>query len=90
MTTYNLFVDQWNQPPVAFKGNWIIARSMDEAVEMVSRTKPDLIVFGNSYFEKDFIDWLYEHGGVEGFDVEFVQQVTGYDHRDRINSDKEK
>lgn len=89
MTTYSLFVDQWNQPPVAFKGhNFIIARSMDDAVEMVSRVKPDLIVFGNSYFEKDFVDWLYEHGGVDGFDVEFVNQVDGYDHRDRIIKDK--
>jgi len=84
MTIYNLFIDQWNQPPVAFPGNWIIARSMDEAVQTVSRVKPDLIVFGHSYFESDFIDWMVEHG--LRAPVEYINEVEGYLHRDKLKS----
>lgn len=87
MTTYSLFVDEWNSLPAAYKENFIIARCMDDAVQSVSRLKPDRIVIGNTYFEKDFIDWLDEHGGLDSFKIEFVKKVDGYEHRNRINEE---
>ena len=58
---YNLFVDEMNSPPMAYEANWIIARSLDDAIENLSRHTPDLIVFGNTRFEFDLLDWMHEN-----------------------------
>lgn len=62
MATYTLFLDQWNAPPDFYRNeNIIIGRCIDEAIEMSKAIRPDKIVFGNSYFEEDFIDWMVEN-----------------------------
>ena len=67
---YNLFVDEMNSPPMAHEANWIVARNLDDAIENLSRHTPDLIVFGNTRFELDLIDWMQENK--KNFPLEFL------------------
>jgi hypothetical protein len=58
---YTLFADDRNQPPQYSDENWIIARCIDDLVEMVTLNPPDRVLFGPwCSFERDAIDWLRE------------------------------
>lgn len=76
MSRYTLFLDRHNQPPGYSDENWIVARCMDEAVEMLTLNPPDRIVFGNADFENDLVDYMIENSVRVRFGVEFLLPST--------------
>lgn len=73
MPAYTLYVDSVNQVPEYITDNCIVARSMDEAVEITQLNKPDKIVFGHGHFCEDFLDWVLEH--IPRTPVEYLYDV---------------
>lgn len=62
MTTYSLFLAASDQPPDD-GSNWIVARSVDDAIPAIRGCVPDRIVIGEGvgHFLKDLSDWIVEH-----------------------------
>lgn len=70
---YSLYLSDIGYPPETSKENWIICRTMEQAVEIVKRVAPDAVYFGADLDTNDqslgdcfdFVNWLVKYDETE-------------------------